>query len=126
MSVTPRTDALDVALWFGLLAAPVAWATQLVLAYGAEQMECPLSHSGTVAGVHVDTFVGVVTVVAALVAAAGLVVALASALGAGLAQDPLGRAGFMAWGGVLVSAVFLGAIILAGSSVVTLDPCEAG
>jgi hypothetical protein len=126
MSVTLRTHAADVALWFGLLAAPLAWATQLVVAYGTEEMECPLSHAGTVAGVRLDTFVGVVTVVAALVAVAGLVVALAGALGAGLAQDPLGRAGFMAWGGALVSAVFLGAIILAGSSVVTLDPCEAG
>jgi hypothetical protein len=125
-ALAPRTQAADLALWFGLLAAPLAWATQLVLSYGVEEMECPLSGSGTVAGVDVKTFVGVVTVVAAVVAAAGLVIAVTSALGRGLENDPLGRAGFMAWGGVLVSVVFLGAILLGGSSIVSLEPCRAG
>jgi hypothetical protein len=123
---TPRTQAADLALWFGLLAAPLAWATQLVLSYGVEEMDCPLSGSGSVAGLDVKTFVGIVTVVAALVAIGGLVIATAGALGSGVANDPLGRAGFMAWGGVLVSIVFLGAILLGGSSIVSLEPCEAG
>jgi hypothetical protein len=41
-------------------------------------------------------------------------------------DDVLGRVRFMAGAGILVSAVFLGAIVLAGSAAFALNPCEAG
>jgi hypothetical protein len=120
--VNERAQTSDGRLWVGLLAAPAAWATQLVVGYGSEELTC--STRMTVASLELDHFVAGVSVAAALVALGGLVVAVSSALST--RDDALGRVSFMAGAGVLVSAVFLGAILLAGSAVLVLDPCEAG
>jgi hypothetical protein len=107
------------------MAAPLAWATQLVLGYGSEELACSSrAATTTVAGLELDRFVTVVSLAAALVALGGLVVAVTNAVSA--RGDALGRVSFMAAAGILVSAVFLGAIVLAGSATVVLDPCEAG
>jgi hypothetical protein len=123
--VSERVRISDGRLWFGLLAAPLAWATQLVLGYGSEELPCSSTTAPTsVAGLELDHFVAVVTLAAALVALAGLAVAVSSSSSAH--DDSLGRVRFMARAGILVSAVFLGAILLAGSAALVLDPCEAG
>jgi hypothetical protein len=122
--VNERAQISDGRLWVGLLAAPLAWATQLLLGWGSEELGCPTSASTTVAGLELDNFVVVVSLAAATVALGGLVVAVTSTLSA--RDDTLGRVSFMAAAGILVSAVFLGAIVLAGSAALVLDPCEAG
>jgi hypothetical protein len=123
--VNERAQISDARLWVGLMAAPLAWATQLVLGYGSEELACSSRAAATtVAGLELDRFVTVVSLAAALVALGGLVVAVTNAVSA--RGDALGRVSFMAAAGILVSAVFLGAIVLAGSATVVLDPCEAG
>ena len=120
-----RAQISDGRLWVGLLAAPLAWATQLLLGWGTEELACTSPRaSTTVAGLELDHFVVVVSLAAATVALGGLVVAVTSTLSA--RDDALGRVPFMAAAGILVSAVFLGAIVLAGSAALVLDPCEAG
>jgi hypothetical protein len=123
--VNERAQISDGRLWVGLLAAPLAWATQLLLSWGTEELACTnASASTTVAGLELDHFVVVVSLAAATVALGGLVVAVTSTLSA--RDDALGRVSFMAAAGILASAVFLGAIVLAGSAALVLDPCEAG
>jgi hypothetical protein len=122
--VNERAQISDGRLWVGLLAAPLAWATQLLLSWGSEELACTTSASTTVAGLELDNFVVVVSLAAATVALGGLVVAVTSTLSA--RDDALGRVSFMAAAGILASAVFLGAIVLAGSAALVLDPCEAG
>jgi hypothetical protein len=122
--VNERAQISDGRLWVGLLAAPLAWATQLLLSWGSEELACTTSASTTVAGLELDHFVVVVSLAAATVALGGLVVAVTSTLSA--RDDALGRVSFMAAAGILASAVFLGAIVLAGSAALVLDPCEAG
>jgi hypothetical protein len=122
--VNERAQISDGRLWVGLLAAPLAWATQLLVGWGSEELACTTSASTTVAGLELDNFVVVVSLAAATVALGGLVVAVTSTLSA--RDDGLGRVSFMAAAGILVSAVFLGAIVLAGSAALVLDPCEAG
>jgi hypothetical protein len=124
--MSKRKSVPDGLLWFGLLAAPLAWGAQLVLGYGSEETTCSSpGRSETVAGLELEQFVTAVSVVAALVALAGLIAAVGTALAAP-SDDALGRIGFMARGGILVSAVFLGAILLAGAAAFALSPCEAG
>lgn len=120
-----RAQISDGRLWVGLLAAPLAWATQLLLGWGTEELACTGERaSTTVAGLELGHFVVVVSLAAATVALGGLVVAVTSRLS--VRDDALGRVSFMAAAGILVSAVFLGAIVLAGSAALVLDPCEAG
>ncbi|HEU5010250.1 MAG TPA: hypothetical protein VFT33_06105, partial [Gaiellaceae bacterium] len=123
--VNERAQISDGRLWVGLLAAPLAWATQLLLGWGSEELACTGERaSTTVAGLELGHFVVVVSFAAATVALGGLVVAVTSRLS--VRDDALGRVSFMAAAGILVSAVFLGAIVLAGSAALVLDPCEAG
>jgi hypothetical protein len=126
MSGVARTRATDAALWFGLLAAPLAWAIQVLAAYGTEEAACPPGGSRTIWGLDPDALIWIVSAGAAAAAALGLVVAVAGLRGAWNDDDPLGRAAFMAFGGVLTSALFLGAILLGAGSLLALDPCEAG
>lgn len=123
--MSERAQISDGRLWVGLLAAPLAWAAQLLLGYGSEELACSSrATTTTVAGLELDHFVAVVSLAAALVALGGLVVAVASSLST--RDDVLGRVRFMAGAGILVSTVFLGAIVLAGSATLALSPCEAG
>jgi hypothetical protein len=115
-----RWRTAEAPVWFALLGPPAAWAAQLLFAWAVEETACPDP------GLDPTSAVIAFSVAAAAVALAGLVVAVLRAVRIGHDADPLGRATFLAWGGVLVAAVFLGAIVLAGTSAVVLDSCDAG
>jgi hypothetical protein len=117
-------------LWFGLLAAPFAWAVQLVAGYATEEAACTTG-AGTepVWDVGAGSVMGGISIAAILVAVLGGIAALVSLLllsGDGRDDDPRGRAAFMAGAGVLASLVFLAAIVLSTVAVASLDACHAG
>src|SRR5213078_360476 len=98
-SLGGRMTRLNVLLFFGLLAAPLAWTAQLVVGYG-------IGHAGcSVAGMRwgVDSEAGTALLLAGtlLIGIAGL--AVAGRLARTASRDERGRVQFMAGGGVLVS-----------------------
>lgn len=112
-------------LWTGLLAAPLAWTGQLVVGYGVEEADC--SAGGSRWGLDTTTWELALTIAAGTIAAAGVAAALLTLSRVrGQEPDPHGRIGFLAGGGVLVSAVFLALIVLGGTAAVYLEPCVPG
>ena len=117
-------------LWFGLLAAPLAWAVQLVAGYATEEAAC--STGGGIEPAWVvgaGSVLGGISIAAILVARLGGIAAILSLVlvsGDGHDDDPRGRAAFMAGAGVLASLIFLAAIVLSTVAVASLDACHAG
>lgn len=125
------------ALWFGLLAAPLAWSAQLMVDYAliahacfpdAAMRDVPILASAR-------TIVLAVSALAILAAVAGIVVATRSYGRAGGHHEsdrqqfhdapiPEGRARFMALAGVLASSLFLGGIVIHALGIVMLSPCK--
>jgi hypothetical protein len=111
-------------LWLGVLAPPMAWATQLVVGYGAEEADCSAG-SGSFDGSHAVT---VWTSVSAGV------VTLASLVAAGWLWretrerpvDKRGRVPFMASVGVLNGLLFLGLIVVTAVGATHFDSCRPG
>lgn len=108
-------------LWFGTLGAAVAWFVHLVVVYVLVPVTCAIS--GPVA-------MYVASVVLVAVALGGGFVALQS--WRDMSEEERGnligemegtRKGFMIYGGLLASGVFLLAILLAIIPMFFLDPC---
>jgi hypothetical protein len=111
-----------VKLWLGLLAAPAAWTAQLVLGYGAEEADCAKGSGGWDFSSHtVNAILFAVAGAAALAGLAAAVWALRSA-----EHDARGRIVFMAFGGVLVSSLFVALVVMTGIGVLSLEPCTPG
>jgi hypothetical protein len=120
-----RTSRLTNALLlYGLLAAPLAWAAQLVIGYGVGEADC--SAAGMRWGLDSTTWELVLVVVTGIVALSGLVVAAGFELELrrGQAADERGRLAFMAAGGVFVSAVFIALIVLGGVGSLYVESCH--
>jgi hypothetical protein len=113
---------LNLLLFVGLLAAPLAWTAQLVVGEGIGEGGC------SVAGVHWGTDTGAATAAlfggTAAIALVGLGVAVW--LERSAARDGRGRVTFLAAGGVLVSLVFLTLIVLGGIAALSLTGCRPG
>jgi hypothetical protein len=107
------TRGRRLALGTAILAAPLAWATQLVGSWTLEEGACP---SGDVAGGGIETLAGVVTV-------ATLAVALAGAVLATVLRSGRDGACFLARAALLAAALFAVLIVLGGVAVLSLDPC---
>jgi len=122
----------SLALWFGVLGSPLAWAGHLGVNYSLEEwFACSESaqEKGEILGVGVKTFSVVFN-------SAMLAVALLSGLVAygcwkklrghsgDEADDSLERARWMAFAGIVEAALFLGIILLGYLPVLTLDVCE--
>lgn len=120
-------------LWFGLFAAPAAWSTQVIVNYALVAHFCypnrePLA-APTFGGVRL---VGIVVSVAAVaVALAALGVARGSWRAThgyrGAGDERLdarsGRAQFMAMAGLILSGVFLFAVLMNAAPLVALPVC---
>ena len=90
-------------LWFGLLAAPVAWGIEGLAGWAIGGHVCSGLAIGTARGL-----VGVISLVMLAVGAAGLLAAWRSWQEVASLPHPRGdRVQFMAMGGVLVSVPFL-------------------
>ena len=117
---------LELLQWFGLLAAPFAWATQLVVGFGVTQAACSRAHIG-VAMTPWELGLTVTAGVVALTAQACAVVLLRELQPVEYdARGPRGRMYFFAIAAVLGNTLFLGAIALTGAGVVDHIPCTQG
>ena len=106
------THASPAALWFGVLAGPVAWSVQMLVNYNAEDMVAcaPASNeSATILGVSVTTLIQATNAVCALATTAAGVIAFIAwrRLSARPGSSPADRPEWMARAGVMVSILFL-------------------
>lgn len=125
------------ALWFGLLAAPLAWSAQLMADYALIAHSCfpSTGQRDTLLYPSVGTIVLIVSALAILTSIAGVVVAARSygRIGGHHESDrqqfhdapvATGRARFMALAGILASSLFLGGIVLHTVGILMLSPCR--
>ena len=114
-------------MWFGLFAAPAAWAAQHVAGIALTIGECHDNTAGPAWHVDVDAWTVAVTAVAAVVAVLGGVAAVAAWRGARDADDsdppPRGRTHFLAIIGMTISPLFLAIILMSGLGTVLLAQC---
>jgi heme/copper-type cytochrome/quinol oxidase subunit 2 len=122
-----RADAL---MWFGLFAAPFAWAAQHVTGVLLTIGQCHDNTAGPDWHVHVDAWAAVVTGVAALIAVLGLLAAVAAWRSTRDAEDsdppPSGRIHFLGVIGLTISPLFLAIILMSGIGVTVLVDCHQG
>lgn len=124
MRVQRSSTLTSFVLWLGVAAPPAAWATQLVVGYGAEEADCS---SGT------RLFDGAHPVAVWTSVAAGVVTVLALLAATWLWRltherwpDTHGRIPFMATLGVLSGLIFLALIVVTAVGVTHFDPCRPG
>jgi uncharacterized membrane protein len=121
-------------LWFGIVAAPAAWALAELVGYVLVAQGCAWSHSGAA---HYATppaftaFVGL-TILCLLLAIAGLTIARAnwrrlgrsSATRGATEPAAIGRARFLACSGMLAGALFLLGLVLMAILPLLLQSCN--
>ena len=115
---------LDGLQWFGLLAAPLAWATQLVIGAFLAEAHCEVTRWST----------GWSSAEIALTAGAAVIALAAEAAAATVyfelrrtpedAPGPPGRQHLFAVGGLVGNFLFLVAILLSGVTVVSTTACR--
>ena len=124
------------ALWFGLLGAPTAWSLQLISAYAFTAHKCfPRLTSLAVPAPGSVSLFAILAMISVAAVATGIL-ALGTALGShrvtagetehdthGALDVGEGRTRFMALSGVLVSLLFLVAVLGQASLVLSLEPC---
>ncbi len=103
-------------LWFSVLGAPGAWATQFGISYWVTEAKC--SVAGDRWGISVDAWTIVLTVLATAMALGAGYVAVGffrATQGADLDADPpSGRTRFFAAVGLAIAPIFLAIILLNG------------
>jgi len=118
------TTGIDTrALWFGLVAAPLAWTTQGLLGWFFGARVCASMTPGSV-----RVTLGIISLIALAIAIAGIGAGLRNWRRASDAPHPVhaeawDRVEFMALGGVLVSSAFTLGIFWAGLSSAFLFTC---
>lgn len=126
-----------VALWFGLLGAPAAWALHTILATVINSFECipPIGASSAAAGSRETTRFTLVAITAVLllVALAALVTTVRGWLvvrGSGdegeLLEVVEGRTRFMAMAGILLGAVFSFLLVMNAIALFMATQCSPG
>jgi hypothetical protein len=111
----PRSPASPL-LWYAVLGAPAAWATQFGISYWVTEAKC--SVAGGRWGISVDAWVIVLTALAAAIAlgagySAGAL--FRATEGADIDADPpSGRTRFFAAVGLAIAPIFLAIILLNG------------
>ena len=111
-------------MWFGLLGAPLAWATQHVTGYGLSEAAC--SPAGRRAGVALGPLTIAVTTIAATIA----VLAGCSAIAVfratrDVGDDPPGsRIHFLSIIGMTIAPLFVAIILMSGLGSVVLASCH--
>lgn len=126
MRIAGTTAGTTLALWLGLLGAPLAWTGQLIFGFGVEEADCNAAGRHWALG---TTWWEVgLTVAAGAVALAGIVAAARvwRSTRRGDLLEAAGLVPFLAAGGVLVSFVFGALILLGGVAAIVLEPCSRG
>lgn len=125
--ITRRETKGSAALWYAILAAPLAWITQLVVTYSLEEwFACSPSATdeGTILGLDVRTFALGVTLVLGAIAVAGGVVAGRCLRRIRNGGDITARARWMAYAGLLNSVLYLFIIVANIAPPLILRVCE--
>ena len=133
----PRRDVVPTGvLWFGIFGAPAAWALQIIVTYALVAHFCfphdrprltPTFEALRATGIVVSVIVLVVTLLA-LATAVRSWRAMRHGQGAERVEQlevGEGRARFMAFAGVLLSAVFLFAVLMNALPLITNAMCMA-
>jgi hypothetical protein len=113
-------------LWWGVLAAPLAWATVISAGYFLQDAGCPPASPGEIWGVDVSAVSVAVVIACAAIAAAGALVAYRETRLSRNDETRGGRSHFMAVAGLLGSLLFLLAIVLSGIAFIPLSSCSPG
>lgn len=127
--ITRRETSGSLLLWFGLLAPPLAWLAQVVVAPDLAEIICypgaEASGRGEVFGIAVDDLLIAVNGFLTVIALAGLGASLRCWRRLRKTPDatPGRRGTWMALGGILVSALFGLSIVVGFIPLVMLEPC---
>jgi len=113
----------QIALWTGVVAPPLAWASHLFLGYWFEEAACSTASRGFFAGDHAAQ--AALTAAALALGLTGLAAAAWTLVGArrGRVPDPRGRIAFFGVAGVAAGIFFVLITALAGTYAIVLDPC---
>lgn len=132
-----RHDVRHLFLWFGLFGAPAAWSLQLLINYTVTAHFCypkdlPLA-APTYGGMWtIAVVVNVVMILVALAAGATAIVSWRTSrdemIGRHneLLEDGTGRTRFMSYSGMLVSGLFLLALIMSAMPLFIVPVCSYG
>ena len=123
MTVREATRASRLA-WFGVLAAPLAWAAQLIVGYSLQEAGCGRPDE-SLWGSGLNGLTAIVVIVCGAFAAAGGASALA-AVRVSRRTDAPGLVPFLAVAGLAASFMFLLAIVLVAVALFPLDACRPG
>jgi len=119
---------LELLMWAGILGAPAVWACYHVFGIGATFAGCDAGPRSL--NVPIDTWSAIVTSVAGFLSICGLV---ASVLAFRQVRDaeidtapPKGRIYFMAICGIVITPLFIAAILMSGIATMVLSNCHQG
>ena len=110
------------ALWGGWVLAILAWLLHLRVSYGAVGWYC--REQRELSPVLVSVGLNLWTLVCALLAVAGILLARRNLRSVGAADDAGRRSRFMGWSGYLMSLFFLAVILVQGLPNLVLGPCQ--
>jgi hypothetical protein len=115
-------------LWLGVVAAPAAWTVQLVIGSELEELSCsPQPATGEIWGTSNVTWIALVSLVAGLVAAAGVAAALHSYRAVRRSPESgrgAGWVGLLASASLLTSTVLLAGVVAGAALLISLDACH--
>jgi hypothetical protein len=126
MTAVPQRRGAEFLQWFGLLAAGLVWAAQLVIGFGVTDAACGPAGSGF----HVDMDVWQIALMAVGVPIAALAEVAAVSVfleTRSLEHDdppPWGRRHFFVVAAILGNVLFLVAILMSGIGAIYSSPCR--
>lgn len=127
-SITREESVGSIGLWFAVLGSPAAWAGHLVINYALEEwFACSPSaqEQGELLGIPVGTFsIGVNSAMLLIAVAAGIVALRCLRASREVDHDIAERSRWMAFAGVVESALFTGIIIFGYVPAVVLGACQ--
>jgi hypothetical protein len=117
----------DRLLWFGVLGGASAWAVQLVVAYGVEEIGCsPGSSTAAVLGLDISTWTYLISAAAALVTIVSAAVCFWAWRGSAHRSSDdarLERVWFMGAAGFVGNLLFLAIIAYVAAAPLVLSSC---
>lgn len=123
MSSSTRTE---IRVWFGILAAPIAWTVEHVFGYGWTEATCSPGGGSSVSAFHVGAVV--LSAAGVLIGLAGLFAGIGVLRATESHEDPPpgGRLRMLAAVAVTATPLFMMIMILSAVGALTLDACRPG